>query len=272
MLEGLPVIVADFIVGVTLRDFLQVRRMDFREAAVLVADVAKALDHAHGKGLVHRDIKPANIMLESQPGAEGGLHGKGGDGSYRPLLMDFGLALRAEAEVVLTLDGQIVGTPAYIDPEQAAGRGHSVDRRCDIYSLGVVLYELLAGELPFRGAKAMILHQVLCEEPRPVRQLNDTVPRDLETICLKALDKEPGRRYQTASDLADDLHRLLKGEPIRRPAHECAGTPVAVVSPQSGGGRPGSDRSARAGRPAGWRYLVVFAHQPRAGRQRCGPD
>ena len=192
-------IVSDFVEGVTLSERLTAGLLGAREAAELCSRVADALHHAHEAGVIHRDLKPSNIMLDE----------KG-----EPHVMDFGLAKRETGEITMTIEGQILGTPAYMSPEQAAGFGHKVDRRSDIYSIGVVLYELLCGETPFRGSRVMMMHQVLLEDPRSPRRVNDRIPRDLETICLKAMAKEPRQRYATARELASDLRRFLNNEAI----------------------------------------------------------
>ena len=136
------------------------------------------------------------------------------DGQGQPHVMDFGLAKRDAGEISITMDGRVIGTPAYMSPEQAAGKSHQADRRADIYSLGVILFELLTGELPFRGDKQMLLLQISNDDPPSPRKLNSRVPQDLETVCLKCLRKESDRRYATAGELSADLRRWLRREPI----------------------------------------------------------
>jgi WD40 repeat protein/tRNA A-37 threonylcarbamoyl transferase component Bud32 len=189
-----------FIDGESLQSRLEDGRPDFRQAAGIVISLAEALDYAHCQGIVHRDVKPANIML---------------DAKGEPLLMDFGLARLREAEDQLTHDGTVLGTPAYMAPEQAAARHDEVGPASDQYSLGVVLYELLCGQRPFEGSAAAVISMVIDQEAPPPRAHNRAIPRDLDTICVKAMAKRPADRYVTCQQLAEDLRRWLNNEPIR---------------------------------------------------------
>ncbi len=196
--EDTVFIVADYIEGVSLAEYLEAGPLEPVDAVRCLEKIAAAVHYAHEQGVVHRDLKPHNVLL---------------DVAGEPFVTDFGLASSEATEVTITLDGQILGTPAYMSPEQAQG-SESVDPRADVYSLGVLMFELLTGELPFRGSVSDIIYQVVHAESPSPRQLRRSVPRDLETICLKCLEKRPDQRYQTAAELADDLRRWRVHEPI----------------------------------------------------------
>lgn len=198
--NSLPYFTMEYLAGPILAEQIRTQQtLEPRLAAALVAQVAQGLAAAHAAGLIHRDIKPSNILFEPDTG--------------RAKIADFGLARLASQPSGMTQEGMLAGTPTYMSPEQAQGLD-TLDGRSDVYSLGATLYEALTGQTPFRGAPHMILQQVVGEEPRPPRQLNDRISRDLETICLKCLRKEPSQRYASALALAEDLHRFLAGAPV----------------------------------------------------------
>jgi hypothetical protein len=215
-IDGVPYIAAEFVEGHTLEDLLKERQLSKREAADIAYQISLALAIAHQQGVIHRDVKPANVMVNlANQATTNQLNGVSDDSPFRVRLMDFGLA-RSLVGISATLDGEILGTPAYMSPEQAAGNSRHVDGRSDVFGLGVLFYQVLTGALPFPGTNVRnVLQQILECDPRSPCQLDDTVPLDLQTICLKCLEKDPASRYQSASLLSEDLYRYLHGFPIK---------------------------------------------------------
>ncbi len=197
-------IVSKLIEGVTLVDWIKQCPRSFREIAQVIAKVASAMQRAHDRGVIHRDLKPRNVMM---------------DENDEPHVTDFGLAKRDDPTLItVTVRGDVIGTPAYMPPEQAEGNAHGVDRRGDVYSMGVMLYELIAGKRPFRGESDLLINEVIECRPRSPRAFNPSIPPVLEAICLRAMARDPEQRFATASEFANDLLRFASGKPtLTRP-------------------------------------------------------
>lgn len=197
--KGHLFIASEFVDGETLKEELQKGRPELHRAVAVIKKIALAAHHAHEHNVVHRDMKPANVIV---------------DETGEPFITDFGIAKSISADETISLDGQIVGTIAYMAPEQAQGQNASTDRRADVYAMGVMLFELLTEYRPFRGNAQGILYQKNHEDPPSPRTLVPLLPRDLETICLKCLARDPDRRYRTALQLAEELERFEQNLPI----------------------------------------------------------
>jgi WD40 repeat protein len=198
--DGVYYLVLEYVAGGSLDRRLAGTPQEPRAAAQLIETLARAVHHAHDRGILHRDLKPANVLIDAQG---------------QPKVTDFGMAKNLQGDSGLTASGQILGTPSYIAPEQASGKHGAITPAVDIYGLGALLYEALTGRPPFKGATPLsTLEQVVSQEPVAPSRFQRHIPRDLETICLKCLEKSPSRRYTSAEALADDLGRFRSGRPI----------------------------------------------------------
>jgi hypothetical protein len=205
--DGRPFIALEYVAGGSLAERLAGQFLPPREAARLVVALSEAMHLAHSRNLVHRDLKPGNVLLAGEAGTP--------VGRCQPKVTDFGLVRQLDADSGQTFDGAVIGTPSYMAPEQAEGRARAAGPAADVYALGAILYECLTGRPPFDGGTPLeTMQQVRSREPAALSSLNRGVPRDLNTICLKCLRKEPEQRYSSARELAEDLGRFVRGEPV----------------------------------------------------------
>ena len=225
-------IVSELIDGLPLDQWRGDRHLGSDEAAGLCAKIADALDYAHEHGVIHRDLKPQNILIDDCGG---------------PHVTDFGLAKREVGEMTMTIEGQVLGTPAYLSPEQAAGHSHAADRRSDVYSLGVVLFELLTGERPFRGSLAMLLRQHVEDDAPSPRRLVAGIPRDLETICIEMPGEGAAAAIPVGPRAGGRVAAFSRQGADPRPADRQAGAALALVPAAAGRGRAGGGGGGDAG-------------------------
>ena len=250
--EGRPFFSLEYVEGGSLDQRIGKSPTSPRGAAQFVETLARTMDVAHQRGIVHRDLKPANILLAKLGSQSSMVRTRETDSSSLPedhwsrttvpKIADFGLAKRTDDDSSQTQSGAILGTPSYMAPEQAGGKTREIGPAVDIYALGAILYELLVGRPPFKAGNPIdTVRQVIEQEPVPPRQLEPRVPYDLETICLKCLEKDPARRFATAAELADDLRRFVEGRPDSRPADTRLGACLEMgQTPAGHRGAPGS--------------------------------
>ena len=229
--SGAPLIVMEYLAGETLRDALQTDGLTRLDVLEIVSQIADAVDFAHGHGFIHRDLKPSNIRF---------------DGAGRPRVLDFGLAIHESIQK--SRAGESAGSLAYMSPEQVRGESDWLDGRADVWALGIILYEVLSGRTPFSGVTIDQLGaEILCREPKPLRQIDSQVPAELERICLKCLRKDVAERYATAADFAEDLRGFLargRQRQDRRSGREGGRCPDRGPSFKA---RPSSRRTSRGG-------------------------